>query len=311
VPAWLGLRQAISDLVPTLALQILYAEALRQAFAAQGRPARVVNMAALAARPGSMPQDHDAPLIVLGYMCQFTPCLALDDTGCLHLLGRRVHGVINDRCARRSRADGRPSPSCSRHCGRPAELGVPACAAWRAPGLHGLSPRGWACARPACSPLSTGGRRPAARQLTHHTSLSCLAALQVHAQHRGPVRRNGQPRGSGDFQQVGIAPRLTAADVVYHRQQPRPVLQRPVCRSSSARAGHHVCHHSRGPQVPTTPGDRACRPASSRVRPACPPAPGASPLAPTSPWRTSCTTAGAWPRASRARAPSRPTCRAT
>jgi hypothetical protein len=56
-------------------------------------------MAALLARPGSMPQDDGAPLIVLGYMCQFGPSLALDDSGRLYLLGRRVHGVVNDRWA--------------------------------------------------------------------------------------------------------------------------------------------------------------------------------------------------------------------
>jgi hypothetical protein len=54
-------------------------------------------MAALVGRAGSMPQEDDSPLIVLGYMCQFSPCLSLDATGCLHLLGRRVHGVVNDR----------------------------------------------------------------------------------------------------------------------------------------------------------------------------------------------------------------------
>ncbi len=75
---------------------MLYVEALHRGFAAAGRPCHVANMSALLANPHALPQD-DAPLVVLGYMKQFYPCLRLDDAGRLHLLGRQVHGVVNDR----------------------------------------------------------------------------------------------------------------------------------------------------------------------------------------------------------------------
>jgi hypothetical protein len=76
--------------------QVLYVEALRRGFAAAGRPCRVANMSALLADPTCLPPP-DTPLIVLGYMKQLGPCLSLDDAGRLHLLGRQVHGVVNDR----------------------------------------------------------------------------------------------------------------------------------------------------------------------------------------------------------------------
>jgi hypothetical protein len=79
----------------TMHEKVLYIEALKKGFEAQGRSCHVTNMRKLEKKPECMPQS--GPTVVLGYMKQFRSYLSIDSEGHLMLLGRQVHAAINDR----------------------------------------------------------------------------------------------------------------------------------------------------------------------------------------------------------------------
>jgi hypothetical protein len=74
--------------------KILYAEALKKGFAAQGQAAVIRTMPVLAQQQGF---SLDRPTLVLGYIKEFVQNLTLDQ-GQLYLFGHPVSAIINDRC---------------------------------------------------------------------------------------------------------------------------------------------------------------------------------------------------------------------
>ncbi|GAX73312.1 hypothetical protein CEUSTIGMA_g766.t1 [Chlamydomonas eustigma] len=79
----------------TMHEKVLYIEALKKGFEAQGRPCHITNMKKLEQKPESMP--HSGPTLVLGYMKQLRNHISLDSEGRLLLMGRQIHAAINDR----------------------------------------------------------------------------------------------------------------------------------------------------------------------------------------------------------------------
>lgn len=75
--------------------KLLYAEALKQGFEANGSSATVATMPGLL-RDGA-PLESSQPAVVVGYIKEFLDKLHVEEDGTLTLFGRRVTGAINDR----------------------------------------------------------------------------------------------------------------------------------------------------------------------------------------------------------------------
>lgn len=88
-------QESVPPVSRTMHEKMLYIEALRKGFAAEGRQAAVTNMSKLEQGLGQMPAS--GPTLVLGYMKQFRKHLTVDGDGKLMLFGRQVHAAINDR----------------------------------------------------------------------------------------------------------------------------------------------------------------------------------------------------------------------